>query len=83
MDRSTIYFWMRNGDDFAEQLMLARRECADAMKARLRELEDEAIKTIRDVLSDKEISPGVRLKAALAVLQSLGTKKDFADDVEY
>jgi predicted DNA-binding transcriptional regulator AlpA len=80
VDRSTIYLWMRDGDDFPAQLMLARRDCADAMKARLRELGDDAIKTIRDVLSDKKISPAVRLKAALAVLQSLGAKKDFADD---
>ena len=80
VDRSTVYLWMREETDFKVQLMLARRDCADAMRARLRELADDAVKTVREVLTSKEVSAAVRLKAALAVLQSVGSMKEFAGD---
>lgn len=47
IDRSTIYLWMRNSGDFKGALILARRERADTMRARLRELADEAVMTVR------------------------------------
>ena len=80
VDRSTVYLWMREETDFKAQLMLARRDCADAMRARLRELADDAVATVREVLTSKEVSAAVRLKAALAVLQSVGSMKEFASD---
>lgn len=80
VDRSTVYLWMREETDFKVQLMLARRDCADTMRARLRELADDAVKTVQEVLSSKEVSAAVRLKAALAVLQSVGSMKEFAGD---
>jgi len=80
VDRSTVYLWMREETDFNAQLMLARRDCADAMRAGLRELADDAVATVREVLTSKEVSAAVRLKAALAVLQSVGSMKEFASD---
>jgi hypothetical protein len=71
VDRSTIYHWMKDDPDFEAHLILGRRECADRMRARLRELEDDALKTIREILGGTDIPPGVRLKAALSVLQSV------------
>jgi hypothetical protein len=50
-------------------LTLARRECADSMRARLRELVDDAVKTIRETMSGTDIPPAVRLKAALSIVQ--------------
>lgn len=80
VDRSTVYLWMRDGYDFRGQLMLARRHFADAMKARLRELAGDAVKTISDIMSSNEVPAAVRLKAALAVLDSVGSVKELADE---
>jgi transposase-like protein len=72
VDRSTIYLWMRDDDNFAGELSLARRQCADNMRARLRELGEDAVKTIRELMTGTDVSAAVRLKAALSVLQSMG-----------
>jgi transposase-like protein len=72
VDRSTIYLWMKDDDDFAEELSLARRECADNMRARLRELAEDAVKTVRELMTGTDVSAAVRLRAALSVLQSMG-----------
>ena len=60
--------------------MLARRDCADTMRAQLRELADDAVKTVQEIMKSTEVSAAVRLKAALAVLQSVGSMKEYADD---
>jgi hypothetical protein len=39
------------------------------MEARLGELMDDAVKTVLEVLGGTDIPPGVRLKAALSVVQ--------------
>ena len=76
VDRTTIYHWTKTSSDFETQLALARRECADTMRARLRELADHALRIVRETMTGPEISPAVRLKAALSVLQSLGALKE-------
>ena len=80
VDRSTVYIWMKDDEDFEAQLMLARRDCADTMRAQLRELADDAVKTVQEVMKSTEVSAAVRLKAALAVLQSVGSMKEYAGD---
>jgi hypothetical protein len=45
----------------------------DAMRAQLRGLADTEVSTVRDMLTGTDVPAGVRLKAALAVLQSVGT----------
>jgi transposase len=78
VDRTTIYTWLKNDPDFEAVLTLARCECADATKARLRELADDAVKTVSEIMKSKEIPAGVRLKAALAVInaEAKGTEPD-------
>lgn len=68
IDRTTIYTWLKNDPDFKAQLTLARRERADAMKARLKELADDAVNTVSEIMKSKEIPAGARLKAALSVI---------------
>jgi transposase len=80
VDRSTVYHWIQDDREFEAQLTLARRECADRMRARLRELADDAVKTIREILGGTDIPPGVRLKAALSVLQSIGAMDESTVD---
>jgi len=46
------------------------------MRARLWELVDDAVKTIREVLGGTDIPPGVRLKAALSVVQLAATRDE-------
>jgi transposase-like protein len=81
VDRSTIYLWMGNSGDFKAQLNLARRECADTMRARLRELAEDAVKTVRELMKSTDVSAAVRLKAALSVLQSVGAMDEFRGDL--
>jgi len=68
VDRTTIYYWCKDDPDFEAQLMLAQGECADAMKAQVRELREEALKTVSEIMKGADIPPVVRLKAASIVL---------------
>jgi hypothetical protein len=80
VDRSTVYHWTKDDNEFVGQLTVARRECADTMRARLRELADDAVKTIHEILGGTDIPPAVRLKAALSVLQSVGAMDESTGD---
>ncbi len=51
----------------------------ELLERRLRELEDDAVKTIRETMSGTNIPPGVRLKAALSVLQSVAAMDNAAE----
>ena len=80
VDRTTIYQWRKTSREFDNQLALARRECADTRRTRPRELADDALRIVRETMTGPEISPAVRLKAAVSVLQSLGALKESNDD---
>ena len=82
VNRTTIYLWMKASGEFETQLALARRECADTMRARLRGLADDAVKIVEQTMTGTEISPAVRLRAALAVFQSLGALKESNGEAE-
>ena len=73
VDRGTFYLWLKSDANFQAELNRARREQADAMRAQLRGLADTAVSTVREMLTGADVPAGVRLKAALAVLQSIGT----------
>ena len=73
VDRTTFYLWQRADANFQAELNRAKKEQADAMRAQLRGLADTAVSTVREMLSGADVPPGVRLKAALAVLGSVGT----------
>jgi len=73
VDRTTFYFWVKSDALFQAELNRADKEQRDAMRSQVRGLADTAVTTLREMLTGKDIPAGVRLKAALAVLQSAGT----------
>ncbi len=73
VDRTTFYLWLKSDASFQAELNRAKREQMDAMRAQLQGLADAALSTVRDMLTGTDVPAGVRLKAALAVLQSAGT----------
>jgi hypothetical protein len=73
IDRTTFYVWLKSDATFQAELNRAKKEHTDAMRAQLRGLADAAISTVREMLTGPDIPAGVRLKAAVTVLQSIGT----------
>ena len=73
VDRTTFYLWLRSDSTFEAELNRAKQEQIGAMRAQLRGLADTAISTVREMLTGTDVPAGVRLKAALAVLQSMGS----------
>jgi hypothetical protein len=73
VDRTTFYLWLKSDANFQAELNRAKKEQVDAMRSELRSLADAAVTTLREMLTGTDVPAGVRLKAALAVLQSVGT----------
>lgn len=66
----TLFRW-RTEPVFRQALAAAEGELLDAATRRLLTLQEAAIQTFQDVLSDAQTSPGVRVRAAQAVLDYL------------
>ena len=75
IDRTTFYLWLKSDATFLAELNRAKKEHTDAMRAQLRDLADTAVSTVREMLTGPDVPAGVRLKAALVVLESIGTLK--------
>jgi hypothetical protein len=73
VDRTTFYLWRKSDATFQAELNRAKQEQMDGMRAQLREMADTAVSTIREMMIGDYVPPSVRLKASLAVLQSIGT----------
>ena len=73
VDRSTFYLWLKSDAAFEAELNRAKREQRDALRAQFRELAEVAMSTVRAMLTGPDVPPAVRLRAAIAVLQSVGT----------
>lgn len=73
VDRTTFYFWLRSDFTFQAELKRAKQEQIDSMRSQLRGLADIAVSTVREMLTSSEVPSGIRLKAALTVLQCMGT----------
>jgi uncharacterized protein YchJ len=65
--RATIHNWLKL-PDFQAEILQARQDHAEYLQARLKEIADLALDAIRHTLTAPDISPAVKLKAALAVL---------------
>lgn len=65
--RATLYNWLKL-PDFRAALDEARRDYVAFMHARLREIAELAVDTIRHSLTNPEVSASVKLRAAIAVL---------------
>lgn len=72
VDRSTYYLWLSSDATFEAELNRAKKEQIDAMRTQLGGLADKAVSTIREMLTGADVPAGLRLKAALAVLQATG-----------
>jgi AcrR family transcriptional regulator len=73
VDRTTIYVWLKSDTHFQAELNRAKQEQVDAMRAQIRGLVDTAFSTLREMLTGPNVPAGVRLKAAITVLQSAGS----------
>jgi hypothetical protein len=73
VERTTFYLWLRSDANFQAELNRARQEHMDGMRAQLRGLADTAVSTVQQMLTGTGVPAGVRLRAARAVLQSIGT----------
>jgi hypothetical protein len=73
VDPTTFYLWRKSDATFQAELNRAKQEQMDGIRAQLREMADTAVSTIREMMIGDYVPPSVRLKASLAVLQSIGT----------
>jgi hypothetical protein len=75
VDRTTFYLWLRSDVKFQAGLNRAKQERANATQSQLMELAGTAVSTVREILTDTDGPPSLRLKAALAILQGVGCLK--------
>ncbi len=68
LHRSTIHNWMQL-PQFVEAVQTAQAEFETQFRAELSLLTRRALETLQEILHNPEVSPAVRLKAALAVLK--------------
>jgi transposase-like protein len=84
--RNTLGNWRRNILPFQYALAHAQYDRALLYREKLEDLADTAIQTLQEILADPKASAGVRLKAALAILQTVSTppppKKQVLLDIE-
>ena len=67
--RCTIYEWLQHSPDFKTTVEDAQQEYLATLTDEMRDLSASALRTLRGVLDNPETQDGIRLKAALAVLQ--------------
>jgi hypothetical protein len=72
IDRSTVHLWLRRDAAFVAELNRAKLEQLEVLHAELRSLAGEATRTLRTLLTTPETPPAIRLRAAIAVIQSVG-----------
>jgi ribosomal protein L22 len=75
VDRTTFYLWLRSDVNFQAELNRAKQERANATRSQMMELAETAVATVREILTNAQASASLRLKAALAVLQGIGSLK--------
>jgi hypothetical protein len=69
VSRATVHRWLAGDPDFMAAYNMARREAAEALRQRLRGMGHEAVEALRELLTDRDTPPAVRLRAAMEVLQ--------------
>src|ERR1700683_5225373 len=84
--RNTINNWRRNSLPFQHAFAHAQYDRALYFREKIEDQIDLAIQTLHDLLADPKTPPSVRLKAALAVIQTASTppapKKQVELDIE-
>lgn len=64
----TLWRWMQD-PEFQDKYRTARRQAVSQSITQLQKISSEAVKTVRDVMNDKETPPASRVTAAKAVLE--------------
>jgi hypothetical protein len=72
VDRSTLHRWLADDPIFVAALNQAKQEAIDAIRIEVMVGATEAVRVVRDILSSAQVSPALRLRAALALLHSVG-----------
>jgi transposase len=67
--RSTIHEWLNTIPSFRAALTEARSQYAAQLRDEMKDLSASALETLRTLLQDSQTPHGVRLKAALGILQ--------------
>ena len=67
--RTTIHNWMRSSKEFRDAVNEARDYFFECVNDQLNELSTTALDTLRQLLTNPETPPSIRLHAALAVLE--------------
>src|ERR1051325_2611004 len=80
---NTIANWRRNFLPFQRALADSQYDRALYFREKIEELVDLAIQSLHQILSDPATPPSVRLKAALAVVQTAATPPDPKKQVEF
>ena len=68
LHRSTIYRWIKSDDHFRTALHQGRAEYTLTLRDDLRELSEQALRSLMQLLTDPLSSPAVRLKASMFIL---------------
>ena len=68
--RSTVYHWTRTDPQVARAVSRARSGHHSTIYDDVQELASRALSTVRETLDNPELSPSLRLRAALAVLKT-------------
>ena len=71
--RNTVAYWRRNHLPFQHALSHAQYDRAMLFREKAEDLADLAIQTIEDILRDPQAPASVRLRAALAIIQTAST----------
>jgi hypothetical protein len=71
VDRTTVHRWLRDDPEFIAELNLTHLETADGIRGEIRALASDAVKAVRELVTSPLSPPAVRLKAALAILETV------------
>jgi hypothetical protein len=71
VSRPTVYAWIDTVPAFTAELNRARAEQHESIRGELRDLATAAVRTLRELVESPATPPAVRLRAALAVLESV------------
>jgi len=72
VDRTTLHRWMSGDAAFVATLNRTKLEVLDEIRAELRSTAGSAARVVRELVTNPKTPPAVRLRAALALLESVG-----------
>jgi phage terminase small subunit len=78
VSRDTLYRWMKD-DLFQEALQKGTQQAIDGLSRSLMQLGDQAIKTLRDAMTDKMVVTSTKIRAANITLVRMLQLKELAD----